>query len=229
MDRIGSLAICYEARYRRRFVIALIVSAALHALLLFGFPVPKQWGEIWNAPHIGYAGPELHLGELNPQDYKVEEVERLASARREAGALVDELVDIEPESKARERILKKIASGLEGRDALTNPVLELTEDWDLRSTSAPTSRSNDFVIHHMVRPDYPLIAIEGGVEGLVKVQAWIDKEGSVTRVEILESEVDVSCEVATKRAMLKWKFRPYLVRGEPIEFSVIVPFRFRLT
>jgi TonB family protein len=214
--------------YRRRFGTALLVSAGLHSLLLFGFPVPPHWSEISTAPHIGHAGPELHIGELNPQEFPLDEQENLASARRQAGAMVDERITIETESAARERILERIGTGVQGLDEMTNPVLELTEDWAVRSTSAPSSRASDFVILHMVRPEYPRIAIDADIEGLVKVQARIDTEGKVTEVEVLESEVDASCEEETLRAMRLWRFRPYRIGGRPVPFSVIVPFRFRL-
>ncbi len=215
-----------EESYNQRLGIALAASFLLHAILLFGLPAPKRWNDAWTAPHIGHAGPEVYLGELNPQDFPVEEQERLASARREAGAMVDEPVEMEQESDERDRILRQIGSGLQGRDRITNPVVELSEDWSVQSTSAPTSRTNEFTILRMVRPHYPLIAIAAGIEGLVKVQAWVDTDGKVIRVELLDSQVDSTCEDETIRAMNQWQFRPYRIEGDPIEFSVIVPFRF---
>jgi TonB family protein len=217
-----------EARYRRRFWICLGVSGFIHGGLLLGVPAPKRWSQPWSVPRIGFAGPELHIGELNPQDFPVEQQEQLASARLRAGALIDERVEIESESQVKERILERIGSGEGGEDRITNPVLELTEDWALRSTSAPTSRRNDFVILDMVRPTYPHIAIVAGIEGLVRVQATVDVNGYVTEVEILDSEVDGTCEEATKSAMRQWRFRPYEINGRRVEFRVIVPFRFRL-
>ena len=217
-----------DEKHTRRIGIAIAASLLFHAALLFGLPAPKRWHDARTAPHIGFAGPEIYLGELNPQDFPAEEQEKLASARREAGAMVDERVEVEPVSDEKDRILKQIESGLRGRGRVTNPVLELSEDWSLHSSSAPTSRTNEFTILEMVRPHYPLIAIAAGIEGLVKVQAWVDTDGKVVRVELLDSQIDSTCEDETIRAMYRWRFRPYRIEGEPSEFSVIVPFRFRL-
>ncbi|MBD3160584.1 MAG: hypothetical protein GF346_00530, partial [Candidatus Eisenbacteria bacterium] len=164
-----------DPRYGRRFGFAVVVSAAVHALLLFATPAPRQWTEMRDAPHIGYAGPELYIGELNPQEFPVEQQEQLAAERRAAGALVEEPVEVEPESNRRDRIRQRMAAGLAGEEEATNPVIELGEDWALRSTSSPTTRTDEFVILQMVRPRYPPVAIAAGVEGLIRAQAWVDE------------------------------------------------------
>ncbi len=217
-----------ESRERRRFLAALTLSAAVHAtFLIVSLPVPGPWRQ-WSAPHIGFAGPELVLPELNPQDHPLEDQERLADARVRAGAIVDSKIEILPDPEATIQVPEPRAAGILGRDRRSNPVVELTESWDLRSTSEPSSRSLDFIIERMVRPEYPWTAIAREVEGMVRVQAAIDVQGRVRSVEILTPDADPDLVDATRRAMMRWKFKPYLVNGEAVEFTVLVPFRYRL-
>lgn len=217
-----------ESRNRRRFILAMAVSGLIHAaLLLIAAPVPGPWRQ-WSAPHIGFAGPTLVLPELNPQDHPLADQEMVAAARVRAGAIVDSRIEILPDPDATIQIPEPKDAGIRGRDRTTNPVVELTESWDLRSTSEPSSRSLDFIIERMVRPEYPWTAIAREVEGMVRVQAIVDLHGRVKSVEILTPDADPDLVDATKRAMMRWKFKPYLVKGEPVEFTVLVPFRYRL-
>ncbi len=227
MFHVGMTSTARDAAYRRALRTALLASFLAHAALLLGLPAPRQWTKVWNAPHIGFLGPTEVLPELNPQDRPVEDQEQLAAARRAAGAVIDIPVEFVPEPKADE-LRRPLPRGAGGRDRRTVPVLELTEDWALRTTSAPSSRSREFVILKMVRPEYPEEAIRKGVEGLIKIQAQVDVTGKVTDVRVLSSEVDESCLRETTRAMYLWKFAPYRIEGLAVDFSVIVPFRYRL-
>jgi TonB family protein len=232
MARMASIMesiLAREPASRRTQAACLIASALLHLALLFALPAPRAWTEVGNPPHIGPLGPELYIGEINPQEHVIEDQELLAARRISAGAFQEEAVQVPTREEEREAIRKHLERSREERQGEARvPVLELGEDLAVRSTSEPSSRSRQFVILKMVRPEYPLDAIQQGIEGLVRVQAWIDSDGVVQSVQILDSQVDASCELETRRAMLLWRFRPYRVGGRPIEFSVIVPFRFRL-
>lgn len=213
---------------RRAGLICLCLSALLHALLLLALPAPREWHEAWEAAHIGFEGPELLIGEVNPPDRPIDEQEALASARSGSGALVEQAVVVPTEEENRAAILRTLRRGEAGRSRTSAPVMELGEDWALRSTSEPSNRSSQFIILTMVRPEYPAGAIQDGIEGLVRVQASVDTEGRVVGVTILESEVDAACDQETRRAMALWRFKPYRIGGVAVPFSVVVPFRFRL-
>jgi TonB family protein len=206
----------------------LLLSTALHALLLLGLPAPREWHQPWEASHIGFEGPELLIGEINPQDHPIDEQEALASARAGSGALLEQAVVLPTDEENRAAIMRTLRRGDAGKGEASAPVMELGEDWALRSTSEPSNRSSQFVILTMVRPEYPTGAVQDGIEGLVRVQASINTEGRVVGVTILESEVDAACDEETKRAMGLWRFKPYRIGSVAVPFSVVVPFRFRL-
>lgn len=74
---------------------------------------------------------------------------------------------------------------------------------------------------------YPDLAIRAGVEGTVSVLAWVDRNGNVTRAEILRG-IGGGCDEAAIDAVKKVKFKPGMQRGKPVNVKVSVPVRFRL-
>jgi protein TonB len=74
-------------------------------------------------------------------------------------------------------------------------------------------------------PLYPAAARAARVSGAVVVEATIDVEGKVgAATAIACSHPGLGFEAAAVDAVLQWKFRPALHRGEPVEYTT----RFRL-
>ena len=216
-----------DAAYRRNLAAAILASLTLHGALFLSIPTKGGWARR-SASHIGFEGPTEILPEINPLQAITEEQERTAAARTLAGAVVDARIEILPDPDAAGPAPPAVSPGLRGRDAEAVPVLELTESWNLRNAGEPTSRSNEFIIESMVRPEYPSIAIELGIEALVRVEAQIDRQGRVVSARVLNADVDELFVDGTLQAMRRWRFRPYRIDGRPVEFTVLVPFRYRL-
>ncbi len=75
-----------------------------------------------------------------------------------------------------------------------------------------------------IEPLYPEIAKKKGIEGAVRLDATIGKDGRVIKVQSISgSPVLVK---AAKDAVMQWVYRPTLLNGEPIEVitDVCVPF-----
>ncbi len=75
---------------------------------------------------------------------------------------------------------------------------------------------------------YPLIAVENNIEGKVIVQFVVEKDGSITNVEVVKS-VDPSLDREAKRvisAMPKWN--PGYQSGKPVRVKYTVPVNFAL-
>lgn len=78
------------------------------------------------------------------------------------------------------------------------------------------------------KPEYPPLAREAGVEGLVVVYALVGKDGRVLRVELDEkAAVPLLNEVALEAAK-RWVFTPAIANGHPITYWFAIPFRFVL-
>lgn len=68
-----------------------------------------------------------------------------------------------------------------------------------------------------VEPIYPSRAASRGIEGYVIVEFTVTTNGSVRDPRIVESEPSSIFNRAAERAVLKWKFKPRVVDGTPVE------------
>jgi TonB family protein len=75
-------------------------------------------------------------------------------------------------------------------------------------------------------PAYPESAKISGVEGDVVMQALISKEGTVKRVHVIEG--DSRLRSAAEEAVYKWRYRPYVLNGQPVEVATTVTVNFDL-
>jgi protein TonB len=77
-----------------------------------------------------------------------------------------------------------------------------------------------------VEPPYTEPARRSRVQGVVILEAIIDREGNVTDVRVLKPLPD-GLDEAARQAVLQWKFKPGTKNGEPVPviFSLTVNFR----
>src|SRR5258708_3992046 len=75
-------------------------------------------------------------------------------------------------------------------------------------------------------PAYPESAKMSGVEGDVVMQALISKEGTVKRLHVVEG--DSRLRSAAEEAVYKWRYRPYVLQGRPVEVATTVTVNFNL-
>jgi TonB family protein len=78
-----------------------------------------------------------------------------------------------------------------------------------------------------VEPHYPPLARRARVQGNVVLQVIVDRDGDVADVRVIQGLPHGLSEEAS-RAAWKWKFRPAMQDGEPVEGSVTVAVRFSL-
>lgn len=68
-----------------------------------------------------------------------------------------------------------------------------------------------------IAPTYPMRARTRGIEGYCTVEYTVTTTGSVKDVVVIEAEPKGIFEKASIEAALKFKYRPRVVNGEPIE------------
>jgi protein TonB len=78
------------------------------------------------------------------------------------------------------------------------------------------------------KPRYPAQALNRKIEGWVLVKFNITKEGTVDAVEVIEAEPRGVFEREAVRAAWRYKFKPKLVDGFPVEQVATLPFQFTL-
>lgn len=76
-------------------------------------------------------------------------------------------------------------------------------------------------------PQYTEIARKARIQGVVIVEAIIDKEGNVTNVKILKG-LPMGLDQAAADAVTKWKFKPATLNGRPVAVIYNLTVNFRL-
>ncbi len=76
-------------------------------------------------------------------------------------------------------------------------------------------------------PDYPDVARQLGLEGIVRVVVIVGPDGKVIKVERVISDNEVFKEPALKAA-LNCLFKPAKQAGVPVSVRVVIPFIFKL-
>jgi TonB family protein len=77
-----------------------------------------------------------------------------------------------------------------------------------------------------VQPEYPLEAKERGIQGVVVLEAKIDREGRIR--SCVQAAGDPILGKAAMKAVTQWKYRPYKYQGEPIEVETVIKIAFHL-
>ena len=79
-----------------------------------------------------------------------------------------------------------------------------------------------------IRPNYPELAQEAGIEGVVVVQAFIDKKGRVKETLILKGVPNTGLDEAAMDAIRNTRFRPAKQRERSVGVWISIPVNFRL-
>ena len=79
-----------------------------------------------------------------------------------------------------------------------------------------------------VRPIYPAAMHAAGLTGVVPVEAIIGRDGSVSFVRVLSSQVHPDFAIAAVDAVRQWRFTPTLLNGQPVEVVMTVSVQFDL-
>ena len=79
-----------------------------------------------------------------------------------------------------------------------------------------------------VPPAYPRGPKQAGIEGYVTMAVTIRPDGTVFNVKILESQPKRLFDKAATDAMKRWKFRPKVVDGNPVEQRAKQTIEFKL-
>ena len=79
---------------------------------------------------------------------------------------------------------------------------------------------------HQVAPKYPLEAKKNHLEGTVRLDVLVDRDGKVTDVKVLSGD-SLLAEAATQ-AVRKWRYKPTTLNGNPVQVLTEVNVNFNL-
>ncbi len=77
-----------------------------------------------------------------------------------------------------------------------------------------------------VQPTYPPLARQARIQGVVVLQAQISKEGNIQNLQLISGHPMLA--PAAIEAVKQWKYKPYLLNGEPVEVDTQVQVNFTL-
>jgi protein TonB len=80
---------------------------------------------------------------------------------------------------------------------------------------------------HRVEPIYPPLARSTRTQGLVVLTALISKEGRVEELQVVSGHPFLA--KAALDAVRQWRYRPYLLNGQPVEVQAQITVNFVLT
>jgi periplasmic protein TonB len=83
------------------------------------------------------------------------------------------------------------------------------------------------MVLHKVNPVYPALARTAHIQGSVVLAAVIGKDGTIQNLHVLSSSSPLLVQSALD-AVKQWRYRPYILNGEPVEVDTQVTVNFTL-
>lgn len=79
---------------------------------------------------------------------------------------------------------------------------------------------------HRVEPPYPPVPLAARIQGQVLLKAIIDKDGTIKELHLVSGHPMLA--PAAFAAVKQWRYRPYLLNGEPVEVETNITVRFQI-
>jgi protein TonB len=77
-----------------------------------------------------------------------------------------------------------------------------------------------------VQPSYPPLARAARIQGTVLLQALISKQGTIEHLQLISGHPMLV--QAAMDAVRQWRYRPYVLNGEPVEVETQITVNFSL-
>jgi len=78
-----------------------------------------------------------------------------------------------------------------------------------------------------VQPSYPPLARQARIQGTVTLQAEISKDGTIENLRLMSGHPMLA--PAAIEAVKQWRYKPYLLNGEPVAVETTVMVNFTLS
>lgn len=95
-------------------------------------------------------------------------------------------------------------------------------------SNSDASGYSDLIPLVRIAPQYPRQAARDRIEGYVVVEITVNPDGTVKSARPIEAKPRGVFESAAVQSVLRWKFRPKVEDGKPIEFKGIQRMEFNL-
>ena len=82
------------------------------------------------------------------------------------------------------------------------------------------------LLMNRVEPTYPAVAREARIHGEVVLTAVIDKDGNIENLQLVRGHPMLA--PAAINAVKQWRYKPYLLNGQPVEVETTITVNFEL-
>ncbi len=120
--------------------------------------------------------------------------------------------------------------GIEGRqNAVIASMLRSASSNPIHHVTAPVaraSRAEEGLLIRQIKPAYPPLAKQTHTQGMVVLQAIIARDGTIQQLRVASGHPLLTR--AAVEAVQQWRYRPYLLNGEPVEVETQITVNFTL-
>lgn len=88
------------------------------------------------------------------------------------------------------------------------------------------SEIQEGMLQTMIHPVYPPIARQARIQGDVRLKAVIDRQGKIVELKVVSGNALLAA--AARDAVERWRYRPTLLHGQPVEVVTNITVQFRL-
>lgn len=125
----------------------------------------------------------------------------------------------EPEEPPPDPVTPEMDSPQLAENALNISGAPLDTSLDIATGFGLSASDGDYLPIVKVQPIYPRRALSRGIEGYVILEFVVTKSGAVRDPVVIESEPRNVFDNAAIKAALKFKYKPKIVNGEPVEVA----------
>ena len=126
-------------------------------------------------------------------------------------------------------VVGAVPGGVLGAVLSSPPILTNMEEpapMPAKKIRVPSRLAEGFLLHD-VAPEYPQEAGRARIEGMVVLLAVIGSDGTVRNLQV-KSGLPMLAQAAID-AVKQWRYRPYMLNGEPVEFDTQITINFTLS
>ena len=218
-----------KAKYQRNFLLGTIATFTFVALILItawlisvirggdleaidmSSTVIKTVADLGPPPSVAKKPPQVQVSQPNVAAPKVGIPKPVAD---------EEVQDEDVVLATREELAEIVAPDITASGSGDNIVVDISDQDYLPAPDefVPVEIQPEMVYYET--PEYPRLAKQAGITGIVWVKAMVDKEGNVRDAMDAKSSGTASLDEAAVKAASKNKFKPGIQNGRPVNVWV---------
>ena len=225
-----------KSKYQRNFLFGTLFTLAVVGLILLISWIVSAIGEeeIFEAPAVviktvADLGPPPSVAKKPPQVQVSQPNVAMPKVGIPKPVADEEILDDDVVIASREELAEIVAPDITEASDDGPIVVDIADDEFLPAPDdfVAVEIYPEMIYEHI--PDYPRLAEQAGITGLVWVKSLVDEEGAVRKAILGKTSGVNSLDEAAVKAAYKCKFKPGIQNGRPVKVWVTYKVEFELT